>query len=103
MFDTIVNQTKKGHGLLRVYVQPRASRNEVCGIHGDSLRVAITAPPLEGKANRAVIQLCAKLFSVQKKDVTLMRGEHSRFKTVRFSSLTAGDIKKRLQSHLNVL
>jgi len=103
VLDDIVRQTKKGHGVLRLHVQPRASRSEICGIHGDSLRVAITAPPLEGKANKAVILLLAKLFSVQKKDITLMTGEHSRFKTVKFSSMTAVDIKKRLQSLLHLL
>jgi len=103
VFDDIVKQTKQGHGMLRLYVQPRSSRNEICGIHGDSLKVAITAPPLEGRANKAVILLCAKLFSVHKKDVTLLTGEHSRFKTIVFSSLTAGDIKQRLLPHLQVM
>lgn len=100
MFDDVVRQTKQGQGLLRVYVQPRSSRNRIYGIHGDSLKVAITAPPLEGRANKAIILLFAKLFSVPKKDVTLLAGEQSRIKTLLFSGLSAADLKERLLSHL---
>jgi len=100
VLDDVVRQTKRGQGLLRVYVQPRSSRNRICGIHGDSLKVAITAPPLEGRANKAIILLFAKLFSVPKKDVTLFAGEQSRIKTLLFSGLSAADLKERLLSHL---
>lgn len=100
MFDDVVRQTKQGQGLLRVYVQPRSSRNGICGIHGDSLKVAITAPPLGGRANKAIIQLFAKLFSVPKRDVTLLTGEQSRLKTLLFSGLSAAELKEQLVSHL---
>lgn len=100
MFDDVVRQTKQGQGLLRVYVQPRSSKNGICGIHGDCLKVAITAPPLEGRANKATVQLFAKLFSVPKKDVTLLTGEQSRFKTLLFSGLSAADLKEQLVPHI---
>lgn len=100
MFDDVVRQTKQGQGLLRVYVQPRSSKNGICGIHGASLKVAITAPPLEGRANKAIIQLFAKLFSVPKRDVTLLTGEQSRLKTLLFSGLSAAELKEQLVSHL---
>ena len=100
MIDKVVDQTKQGEGLLRVYVQPRSSRNGICGIHGDSLKVAITAPPLEGRANKAVILLFSKLFSIRRKDVALVAGEQSRFKTVLFTTLSAADIKELLLAHL---
>lgn len=100
MFDNVVTETKKGQGLLRIYVQPRASRDGICGIHGDSLKVAISAPPLEGRANKAVILLFSKLFSVRRKDLTLSTGEQSRFKTLLFSNLSAADIKELLLPYL---
>ncbi len=100
MFDNVVTETKQGQGLLRIYVQPRASRDGICGIHGDSLKVAISAPPLEGRANKAVILLFSKLFSVRRKDLTLFTGEQSRFKTLLFSNLSAADIKELLLPYL---
>ena len=100
MFDNVVTQTKQGQGLLRVYVQPRSSRDRICGIHGDSLKIAISAPPLEGRANKAVMLLFSKLFSVRRKDLTLLTGKQSRFKTILFSNLSAADIKELLLPYL---
>jgi uncharacterized protein (TIGR00251 family) len=100
VFDNVVTQTKQGQGLLRIYVQPRSSRDRICGIHGDSLKVAISAPPLEGRANKAVILLFSKLFSLRRKDLTLSTGEQSRFKTLLFSNLSAADIKELLLPYI---
>lgn len=98
--DGVVGQTQQGQGLLRVYVQPRASRNEICGIHGDALKVALTAPPVEGRANKAVIGFFSHCFSVRKKDVRLLSGEQSRFKTLLFASLSAQEIREQLAPYL---
>ena len=98
--DEVVGQTRQGLGLLRVYVQPRASRNEICGIHGDALKVAITAPPVEGQANKAVILFFSQCFSVRKNDVRLLSGEQSRFKTLLFASLSAKELQEQLAPHL---
>ncbi len=96
----VVGQTRQGLGLLRVYVQPRASRNEICGIHGDALKVAITAPPVEGKANKAVILFFSRCLSVRKKDVRLLSGEQSRLKTLVFESLSARELQELLAPYL---
>lgn len=93
----LVGQTKDGRGLLRIYVQPRSSRNKICGVYGDTLKIAITTPPVDGKANGTVISYLAKFFEVSKKNVSLMSGEKSRTKTVAFETLS----EKELAAHLN--
>jgi uncharacterized protein len=69
--------------ILQLQVQPGASRDEVAGPHGERLRVRITAPPVDGKANRHLIDWLASLFDVPRSNVTLLRGETGRAKTVR--------------------
>lgn len=68
---------------LRLRIQPRASRDEIVGPHGDALKVRITAPPVEGKANAHLLKLLAKAFGVARSDVTLLSGETGREKRVR--------------------
>ena len=69
--------------ILTLRIQPKASRDEVCGAHGDAIKIRITAPPVEGKANAHLIKLLAKLFKVPKGQVTLVSGETGRDKLVR--------------------
>lgn len=69
--------------LLDVQVQPRASRDHIAGPHGDRLRVRITAPPIEGKANEHLMAFIAKQCSVAKRDVALVSGATGRRKRVR--------------------
>jgi uncharacterized protein (TIGR00251 family) len=69
--------------LLAVRVQPRASRDEVTGVQGERLRLRLTAPPVEGAANRHLERYLAGLFGVAPSRVTVIRGESSREKQVR--------------------
>lgn len=68
--------------LLQLYVQPKASRDQIVGLHGDAIKIAITAPPIEGKANSHVQKLLATLFAVSKSQVELVKGDISRHKQV---------------------
>ncbi len=68
--------------LIRLYVQPRSSRNQIVGLHGDSLKVKITAPPVEGSANSCCCDFLARLFGLPKGRVELVSGERSRLKRV---------------------
>lgn len=69
--------------LLRVSVQPRARRDEICGIQGEALKVRITAPPVDGKANAHLIAYVATQCGVSKSAVSLISGESSRHKRLR--------------------
>jgi len=72
--------------LLRLRVQPRASRDEICEPLGDRLKVRVTAPPVEGKANSHLIRFLAKELGVGARQVRLENGANSRNKQVRISS-----------------
>ncbi len=68
---------------LRLHVQPGAKRTEVAGVHGDALKVRLAAPPVEGRANEALVRFLAESFGVTLKQVIIVRGETSRRKIVR--------------------
>ena len=68
---------------LKVYVQPKASRDEISGWHDDHVRVRITAAPSDNQANKHLCQFLAKQFGVAKSKVSIMRGHKSRHKTLR--------------------
>ncbi len=69
--------------LLRVYAQPRASRDGIVGIHGDALKIRLAAPPVDGAANEALCRFLAKACGVAKSAVTVENGDAGRQKTVR--------------------
>ena len=69
--------------VLRLYIQPKASRDSIIGLHGDELKVAITAPPVDGQANAHLIKYLAKQFRVAKSQVILEKGELGRHKQVK--------------------
>lgn len=69
--------------LLNVRLQPRASRDEIVGPHGDALKIRITAPPVEGQANAHLIRFLADSFGVTRSAVTLLSGDAARSKRLR--------------------
>lgn len=69
--------------LLALHVQPGAKTSAVTGMHGDALKIRISAPPVEGKANAALIAFIAAKLSVPKRQVSVERGTSSREKTVK--------------------
>ncbi|HVX40936.1 MAG TPA: DUF167 domain-containing protein [Gemmatimonadaceae bacterium] len=71
-----------------VHVQPRASRSEVAGVHGDALKVRLTSPPVDGAANEALVEFLAALFAVGRRDVRILAGETSRSKVVEIDGIT---------------
>lgn len=72
--------------LLSVYVQPRASRDEIAGPYGDVLRIRVAAPPVDGAANEALCRFVAGLCGVAKSAVQIDSGETGRRKTIRIRS-----------------
>ncbi|HGE6025204.1 TPA: DUF167 family protein YggU [Vibrio cholerae] len=69
--------------LLRLYIQPKASRDSIVGLHGEELKVTITAPPIDGKANAHLSKFLAKQCKVAKGSVVIEKGELGRHKQVR--------------------
>ena len=69
--------------LLDCHLQPRASKDEFAGLHGERLKIRLTAPPLDGKANAQLLAFLAVAFGVAKSQVSLESGEQSRQKRVR--------------------
>ena len=85
-----------GAAVLTIKVVPRASRSEVAGTLGDALRVRLQAPPVEGKANRALVVFLAKALQVHAREVTLVAGDLSRHKRVAVAGVTAAQVRARL-------
>ncbi|QMV15537.1 hypothetical protein Vspart_02858 [Vibrio spartinae] len=72
--------------ILRLYIQPKASRDNIVGLHGDELKIAITAPPVDGKANAHLVKFLSKQFKVAKSAIEIEKGELGRHKQVRIHS-----------------
>jgi uncharacterized protein (TIGR00251 family) len=72
--------------VLALHVQPGAKRTGVAGTHGGALKVRLAAPPVDGKANDELVRFLAEAFGVPRRNVTIIRGEASRDKTVRVAS-----------------
>jgi uncharacterized protein (TIGR00251 family) len=79
-----------------IRVHPRAKKNAITGEVGDALKLALTAPPVDGKANAACIEFFAKLLKVPRSSVTIAAGQASRNKVIRVSGLSAEEVRKRL-------
>jgi uncharacterized protein (TIGR00251 family) len=71
--------------ILTLHVQPGAKRSEVAGLHGEALKIRLAAPPIEGRANEALLKYIADLFSVPTRQVELRQGAQSRHKVVSIS------------------
>lgn len=67
---------------ITLYVQPGAKKSEVVGMHGDMLKIKLNAPPVEGQANAALLAWLSKQLDLKIKQLTLLRGEKSRIKTI---------------------
>lgn len=80
-----------------VKLHPRAKKNGVTGEVGDALKLSLTAPPVDGKANAACIEFFAKLLKVPRSSVTIAAGETSRNKVIRVAGLSAQEVQDRLK------
>jgi uncharacterized protein (TIGR00251 family) len=79
-----------------VKVHPRAKKDAITGQVGDAFKLAITAPPVDGKANEACIEFFAKLLNVPRSSVTIAAGQTSRKKVIRVAGLNAQQVRDRL-------
>lgn len=75
-----------------VRVQPRASRSEIVGVHGDAMKVRLSAPPVDGAANEALVELIAAALGVGRRAVRIVSGASSRSKVVEVEGVTAAAV-----------
>jgi|ERR1700731_43110 len=79
-----------------VRVHPRARRNAITGVLGDALKLSLTAPPTDGKANQACIEFLAKFLKVPRSSVTIASGQSNRTKVIRVIAISAEEFRKRV-------
>ena len=83
--------------VLRVHVQPGTGRSAMVGKHGDALKVRVAAPPVEGRANAALLALVAATLNVKGEQVALVSGESSRAKRVRITGVEPDEVARLLE------
>jgi len=88
-------QTGKGV-MVTVHATPRASRNQVQGLHGEALKVRLQAPPVDGKANDSLIRFVAEVLGIPRRDVLLVSGETSRQKRLLVCGVPLAVVQERL-------
>lgn len=82
--------------LIRVYVQPRASVDEVVGLHDGRLKIRVASPPVDGQANAAICCFLGKRLGVNQRNVQLVRGQTGRRKDIAVSKLSPDQVRKKL-------
>jgi uncharacterized protein (TIGR00251 family) len=87
-------ESRNGGVRFAVRVSPRSSRSAIEGIHAAALKVRLSAPPVDGAANEALIVLLAHALGVPRRDVAIVRGLTSRNKVVDITGVTAEDVRR---------
>jgi uncharacterized protein (TIGR00251 family) len=95
-----VHDTPAG-ATFRVKVHPRARKNAIAGVLGDALKLSLTAPPVEGRANKACIEFVARFLNVPRSSVTIAAGESSRQKLIRVAGIPATQVEETLRAILD--
>ena len=90
----VIIRERGGSVRFTVRVQPRASRSEVVGLHDGALRVRVQAPPAEGAANDALVELLAKLLDVPRKQLRIVAGARSRSKVIEVDDIDPERIER---------
>ncbi len=93
---TKINDTTLASVTFVVKIHPRAQKNAITGQLGDVLKLSLTAPPVEGRANEACIKFFANLLKVPRSSITIASGQTSRRKVVRVAGLSAEEVQRRL-------
>ncbi|HEY4903040.1 MAG TPA: DUF167 domain-containing protein [Candidatus Sulfotelmatobacter sp.] len=89
-------QVVTGGVTFAVRVHPRAKKNGITGQIGDALKLSLTAPPIDGRANDACIEFFAKLLKLPRSSVTIASGQTGRNKVIRITGVSAEELRKRL-------
>lgn len=90
-------QETEGEITVEIKVQPRASRNQIVGEQEGILKIKLTAPPVEGEANQALVDYLAGVLSIPRRNVVLLKGESSRHKIIAIKGITKNEFLKKIQ------
>ena len=90
---TWLNRAADGSVILTLHIQPGAKKTEIAGLHGEALKIRLAAPPVDGKANAALIAFLAKACGVSKSSVELVSGDTSRAKRVRVTGADTATVE----------
>ena len=82
--------------LIKVYLQPKSSKNEMAGPYRDGIKVKVTAPPIEGKANESLIRFLAKEIGISPSSIEMIKGQHAREKILRISGGVDQELLKKI-------
>ncbi|MFB3906320.1 MAG: DUF167 domain-containing protein [Acidobacteriota bacterium] len=85
---------------IEVRLQPRASRNEIAGIVEQGLKIRLSAPPVEDRANRQLVDFLAETLGLPRRNIVLLHGQKSRCKTIGIRGVAPADLARRLHNIL---
>jgi len=92
--------SKDNQVCLKILVQPKAKRNSITGLHGDMLKIAVAAPPVDGKANKQVVSLFSDILGIRKNTIKIISGQHSRKKICLIEELGERAVRSALEPYL---
>lgn len=95
-----LKECRDGSVLVAVYAQPKASKNKVYGVHAESIKIGVTSPPVDGKANKALIVFLSRILGCAKKNIELHSGAASRKKIFRITGIPLEKLRVHFESVL---
>lgn len=98
---SFLSRLADGRSLLAIYVQPRSSRNGLVCIHDQAIKLALTSPPVDDAANKALISFFSSFFKISRQQVILYKGQQSRRKQVIIEGLSAEAIRERIMAEMH--
>ena len=94
-----ISETSRGVRFA-IHVQPRASRTEISGVHGEAIRIRLQAPPVDDAANESLVEFLSERFAVPARGVRIVSGARSRAKIVEIDGLSADAVRRMLTTQL---
>jgi len=93
------NKTENSSATCLIRIQPRASKNEFMRMGDGSLKIRLTAPPIDGAANEALVKFLADQFEISRSQIKIVSGHTSREKIVRIDGIGLGEVERLLNNH----